>query len=685
MKHSLLVFVAGVLGGLALGPATPAAAQSAGPDTLSAEPFAELFEALAEDGAVDVLADVLADLRARPLPLNSASADALAALPGLDRLTAEAIVRHRVRVGPFRSLPELLLVEGVTEDVYARVRPLLTLEEPATPVRRDRRAAPLRVISTQRVQHRLDFDDAFRGPDSLRRYPGLPARFYTRLHATRTNRLSLNLTAEQDPGEPLAGALGADFVSAHAAVHARGRLRTLVVGDYVLELGQGVALWRAAGFGKSADAVGGPVRAGCGVRPYGSSDETHFLRGLAATVALAPGLTATAFGSRRRLGAALSAPDSAGAVTARLVSDGLHRTARERERRGALGQTVWGAAAEAHHQHARWTASGGVAAYHVRFDVPLAPAARPDERFAFAGEAATVATAFGEVRGQRMVIFGEAARSPGGAGGVGGVLARPASRADVLVLARHYPPGFAPLLGYPFGERNGAGDNETGLYVGLRLRPTRSWTLDGYVDRYRFPWLRYGVPRPSDGHDALLRAAVQPRRWLRASVQARAETREAAASSVGPVGTLEARTRQSLRAQAEWDANRALRFRTRLEGARAARGQAAPATGSLLLQDVRYRPHPALRLDARLALFATDGFDARLYTYEHDLTGVFAVPALHGRGTRAYALATLTPTARLTVQAKLAGTWRRELRVGQDGRAEAAHVRDASVQVRYRF
>ncbi|MFN3595649.1 MAG: helix-hairpin-helix domain-containing protein [Rubricoccaceae bacterium] len=665
----------------------PIAAQASLPDSALAEPFADLLEALAEDGGegAAMLLDVLAELRARPLSLNTASADALAALPGLDRLTAEAIVRHRAREGPFRALPELLHVAGVSEDVYARLRPFLTVDVPATPGPPPPRTAPLRVVATQRVQHRLDFGEDFRGADSLRRYPGLPARFYARVHAMRTGRLSLNLTAEQDPGEPLSGTLGADFVSAHAAVYGRGRLRTLVAGDYVIELGQGVALWRAAGFGKSADAVGGPVRAGRGVRPYGSADEAHFLRGVAASAEVARGLTATAFASRRRLDAALRAADSTGLVTARRVSDGLHRTASERARRGTLGQTVWGIAAEARRAGAGWSAAGGMAAYHARFDVPLAPAARPDERFGFAGETISVATAFGEIRGPGLVTFGEATRGPAGVGAVGGLLARPAPQADVLVLARHYPPGFAPLLGYPFGERNGAGDNEGGLYVGLRLRPTRTWTLDGYMDRYRFPWLRYGVPQPSGGHDALARLAVHPRRWLRASVQARAETREVGAAPTAAVGRLEARARQSLRAQAEWDASGALRLRTRIEGVRATRGAEPYATGSLLLQDARYRIHPALRLDARLALFATEGFDARLYTYEQDLTGVFAVPALHGRGTRAYVLATLTPSGRLTVQARLAGMWRRDLRIRPDGQAEPARVRDAAVQVRYRF
>ena len=34
--------------------------------------------------------------------------------------------------------------------------------------------------------------------------------------------------------------------------------------------------------------------------------------------------------------------------------------------------------------------------------------------------------------------------------------------------------------GYPFGERNGVGQNERGVYLGVRVRPSRAWTINAY-------------------------------------------------------------------------------------------------------------------------------------------------------------------------------------------------------------
>ena len=94
-----------------------------------------------------------------------------------------------------------------------------------------------------------------------------------------------------------------------------------------------------------------------------------------------------------------------------------------------------------------------------------------------------------------------------------------------------------------------------------------------------------------------------------------------------------------------------------------------------------------LRLDTRLTLFRTDDYDSRLYAFENDLTGVFAIPALSGRGVRGYVLAAAEPVDGLVVQAKLAATWLRGVRrVGSGAsQVEGNRVSDLGLQVRYRF
>ena len=697
------------------------------PDTTAIPSDAETdLEALGEDdlaGDPTTLLDLLASLREDPLDINTATAAELAVVPAFDPLVAGAIVRYREANGPFGSIPELTLVEGVTADVFLDARPYLRIGERLTSVAAEAPRFPeaprlstvlqrFRTQLTQRVQRRLDLAEGFLGPDSARAYPGSPERLYTRLQATYRRQLSLNLTLEHDPGEPFrwepdSGSYGYDYLSGHAAILDAGRIDALIVGDFVAEFGQGVALWRAAGFGKGPDAVGGPVRSGRGLRPYGSVDENRFFRGAGLTLALTPSVYASGFASRRRLDAAVFVPDSLeivdpdlppgsieGAIVTSLGADGLHRTARERARKDALGETLVGGGVEWRRASSALEARAGVVGYRATFDAPLDGGDRPDERFDFSGTDATMLSAYADATVRAGQVFAEVARGPSGAvGGVGGALAG-LGPADLLVVGRHYPRDFTTLHGYPFGERNGVGQNETGLYTGLRVRPSRAWTVQTYFDQYRFPWVRFGIGRPSRGHEALLFVEHRPRRWLRLYAQARTETKEQGIDVPGgvPGSVVEAvapETRQSLRVQGEWLATRRLRFRVRAEGVRFVPKEAdrPVSTGALLYNDLRVELPGGVRLDTRLTLFSTDDFDARLYTYENDLLGVFAVPVLFGTGARTYALLTAEPLEGLRIQAKLGATVFRQRRSLGSGANEIQgdRVRDLGVQVRYRF
>src|SRR5690606_19459281 len=93
--------------------------------------------------------------------------------------------------------------------------------------------------------------------------------------------------------------------------------------------------------------------------------------------------------------------------------------------------------------------------------------------------------------------------------------------------------------------------NENGVYVGVQVRPTPRWTISAYVDDYRFPWIRFGVPMPSSGYESLVAIEHKPRTWTTTYVQFRTETRGAGYRLTRPDGVeldgLRNETRQTLR------------------------------------------------------------------------------------------------------------------------------------------
>jgi hypothetical protein len=270
------------------------------------------------------------------------------------------------------------------------------------------------------------------------------------------------------------------------------------------------------------------------------------------------------------------------------------------------------------------------------------------------------------------------------------------------VLARHFPRDFTALHGSAFGERSGRPQNETGLYTGLRLKPARRVTVKGYFDLYRFPWVRFAVPRPSSGYDARLVTEHAPRDWLSYYLQLRTEMRSGGTDVLDPAGRpldgLVDETRQSARLHVDYEFSERLRLRSRIEGVRywedgprfAEEGFGARRGadyGALLYQDVRWRPFEQLRLDARLAFFDTDSYAARVYAYENDLLYSFSVPALSGRGRRYYLLARYAPTENLVLEAKYAATRFRGVETAGSGLAETdgPRRREIKAQVRVKF
>jgi len=59
--------------------------------------------------------------------INTATADELAALPGIGPVTAQRIVEYRTQFGPFSTLEDLTLVFGIGPATLDQIRDLITL------------------------------------------------------------------------------------------------------------------------------------------------------------------------------------------------------------------------------------------------------------------------------------------------------------------------------------------------------------------------------------------------------------------------------------------------------------------------------------------------------------------------------------------------------------------------------
>jgi competence protein ComEA len=78
--------------------------------------------------------------------INSASAAQLATLKGLGDVKAQAIVEHREKNGPFKSVDDLKQVKGIGDKLLAKLRPQVTVGKVAA-------AAPMGAAASAPAKH----------------------------------------------------------------------------------------------------------------------------------------------------------------------------------------------------------------------------------------------------------------------------------------------------------------------------------------------------------------------------------------------------------------------------------------------------------------------------------------------------------------------------------------------------
>ncbi|MGI4742351.1 MAG: helix-hairpin-helix domain-containing protein [Janthinobacterium lividum] len=672
-------------------------------DRLTQELFAEIQS---DQVPYEDLYETLLQYYQTPVNLNAASREELRALLLLSEAQITNLLQHRQATGPLLSLYELQAVPGWDLRTIYRVLPFVTVQD-SDP---NRARGPLwqRIknesnnalfVRYERVlQQRKGYAaaDTFRGRPTLR-YLGSPDKVLVRYRVSHAHDFSLGFAAEKDAGEQLAwqpkqGQYGADFLSAHFFLQERGKLKALAVGDYQLQFGQGLLLSSGLAVGKGAETITTLRRSSVGVRPYSALLENTFFRGVAATYQVAPRWEATAFASRKNIDANLQqSADSLAQFDefgSSLLYTGLHRTASELANRHNLQETVGGG--NLGYLSADGNLALGFTAVATHYGTPLLKRAEPYNRYEFKGQDNLALGLHYSYVWRNLLLFGETGRTTGGGlGTVSGLLASLGPLVDAAVLVRHYGVDFHTFHGNALSE-NSRNINESGLYLGLKVRPVARWEVSAYFDQFWFPWLRYRVGAPSQGDDALLRVAFTPSKTslLYAQYRVRLKPRDLSSGLGRPVPLPGQQLRHSVLLYYDTQLSTQLGLRTRLQASRLRDDEALPwRSGYVLSQDASVQVGRRVQLSARYAVFDADDYDTRQYVFEQDVLYAVSIPALYGQGTRAYALAQVTFSKHFTFWLRYADTRYRHQATNGSGLEEiqGAARSEVKMQVRYRI
>lgn len=635
--------------------AFPYLAKPQTPDaTIQLETIIEsILEELGEETDAALIIEDLEEFAANPLNINATSRDQLSRLHLLDDIQIQKLLDYLEEFGPAVSVYELNTVDGFSPELLMRMEPFIWFgpveEEPQSVsemLKYGRHELLARTLGT--VQKPRGYEER---EDGTTPYEGNRARFYTRYRFQSGDNISAGITAEKDPGEAFFGGSnrqGFDFYSGHLSLKISSVVENVTVGDFVVRSGQGLVLWQGFSTMKSLNTLN-ISKTNQGIRPYTSTDENNFFRGISSTLKLGDAQVSLFYSQKNRDGN-LAYNDSVGNYFTSLQTSGYHRTQSEIADKNSVNDLNAGVLASWRFQNLKI----GATLFYRQFNMPFIRNDQLYNRFRFSGKENLVAGADYLYSKGKYQLFGEAAVSKSkGKAFLQGATAHLHDRIQFSGLFRHFDKNYHAMWATPFSEGSSAA-NETGLYFGTRILPVKFVTLSAYSDLYRSEWINFTTAGPSNGWDVFTQADFRLSRKVQFYLRYKNEEKEQKFTVNERYVDLPEQFRKS-RLHFQYNPSEMFTLKTRVEHV-FYKGMETE-NGWMVFQDVQVAPAKVpLNLSARIAWFNTESYNSRIYAYENDLLYTFAVPAFFGEGFRTYVNLKYKISEKAEIWFKLANT-----------------------------
>lgn len=601
------------------------------------------------------LTDVIASLNYyidHPLNLNGATREQLQEIGLLTDVQINDLLLHRKQFGKLISKYELQVLKYWDLSTIQLILPFIKIDDKLDQVHVSLKEAlkygkfelflRYQTIPEPKAGYERVSDSVLLSSNKY--YHGNADRYYTRFRYSYRTNISVGFTAEKDPGEQFfrgSQKQGFDFYSAHAYYKGGKYLRGIAVGDFQVQIGQGLNFWSGYAFNKTADVTNIKKNAQA-LRPYTSVDETRFMRGVGIDLGY-KNWSLTLFGSQKQVDGSVvsdSLLDEFEFVSSINLS-GLHRTNSEIARKHTLTERIVGS-------NVRYQKGGfqvGIAAISQGYTSPFNRDTLPYSQFDFRGKSLTSFSADYSYVWRNMNFFGEYARSyeQKDHAILQGLIIALDARASLSLLYRNYGKAYHTFYNNAFSEGSRT-QNENGLYMGLRLKLSSAWSINTYYDVFQASWLKYQLDAPSSGHEFLFQPSYKPNKQLEIYARFRQQLRQKnSRDSDGTITPIEDVFQRNYRLNLSYQISEAITLKSRIEYVTIHRPSNTPEKGMLFTQDILLRPKSSpVDIAFRYALFDTDSYDSRLYSFESNALYVFSVPAYYYQGSRAYLMVRYT-------------------------------------------
>ncbi len=593
---------------------------------------AQQLEELAESREVteledDALLQHLQYLASHPLDLNQANFDDLKSLYFLNDLQIHHLLRYRDLLGKFIHVYELQAIPYFDITTIKKMLSFIKLGSAEPMPRRffsrlskGQHQAVIRLSSI--LEKAKGYDNAVSSP-----FQGDKNHLFFRYRYQFSNKLYFGAVAEKDPGEQFfegSQSQGFDFYSFHFFARDLGNIQSLALGDFVVNLGQGLTHWQSMAFGKGMQVVNGKRQSPV-LLPYRSAGEFNFLRGAGATIEVKNHLL-TLFISRKSVDASL---DDSSETFSGFRTSGLHRTISETGSKNALGLTTAGG----NFQFISRKFKLGVNAVHYSFSKELEKRSMPYNRYAPSGSSHSYFSLDYDATIKNIHVFGEVAADKNlNIAMTSGFFISLDPKVDLFVLFRKISAGYYSLFGNAFTE-NTHPTNESGLFAGISIQPNKYIRINASADHFHFPWLKYRVDAPSRGSEYLLAMEYNPSRTSSMYVLLRTKSNSLNGREAHFDFPKE-QHRSVLRLHLSKQLNREVSVRARAEWVRY-RLDFNKEEGFMYFIETVIKKFK-WQSSVRFQLFDTESYNSRIYTYENDVIYSNSMMNAYDKGLKYY-------------------------------------------------
>ena len=444
-------------------------------------------------------------------------------------------------------------------------------------------------------------------------------------------KMNAGLTIEKDPGEKSI----TDYASGYLAFSSTKILKNVTVGDYTVNMGQGLIEWRGYSTGMTSQITSG-YRQGPLIWPHRGTDENKFHRGVALSFNKA-GITMSVFASNQYIDANIISDrvTNKKTISSFLVS-GIHATDSEKADRKTAEKSTIGGSLKIK------ISKTNIGLNHIStfFNAPVQKKDEPHNYFAMQGNqyinssidfSSNVASGF---------LFGEAAIDERlNSGFILGMLKSIDPRLDIAFIYRNISKGYRSFQPNAFTQNTDA-NNEQGKFININFRINPRTKIESYVDHYTNNWPQYYNDGVRRGNLISIQYSWDPNKKTAFYIKLQSKQKNSNIKLVdNKTNLLGEEHISNCRIHISFTPFNSITVRHRTELSLFSGEYKKTEKGFLSYLELIYKPTlKPYSISARISAVETDGYNSRIYAYERDLLYYYSIPSLFNNGFRNYIL-----------------------------------------------